>query len=373
MVAGMQGSRINQEIQVLRAIAVLAVMALHSTGMFYWNVDHWKAIMRGGGVGVDLFLSVSGFVIMRGVAGAMSSAHDTQFWRATAAFWIRRLYRITPSAWLWVLIPIPLGIYIHGSLTRENIADAVSILTHTANVRTYYCAWVDHNCGDYAVYWSLSLEEQFYLALPFLFLVFRSRIHYALIAIVALQFFLPRHAGDSLMLMLRTDGLAMGALLGLWSLTPTYRIFDPHLSVSRFRFVVGPALLFALFGLARYEPVPFTQGMVALVSTMIVWLCSYDRGYFMRASILRDALAWIGDRSFAMYLIHIPAFSATRLFWETLYGAPLSGSFTLRFAIVAISLTIALADLNFRFIEEPLRKRGKLRSQAIVQSEAAAA
>jgi peptidoglycan/LPS O-acetylase OafA/YrhL len=362
---------INEEIQALRAIAVLAVMLLHSAGMFYWDVAHWKSIVKGGGVGVDLFLVVSGFVITRGIAGAMLSARDSDFWRATAAFWVRRLYRITPSAWLWVLIPIPLGVFVHGSLTTENLTDAISILTHTANIHTYYCAWVDHNCGDYAVYWSLSLEEQFYLVLPVLFLVFRSRVHYALIAIVAAQFFLPRHPGDSLMLMLRTDGLALGALLGLWSMTPSYRVFDPHLSASRLRFVSTPALLIALFGLARYEPVPFTQGMVALISALIVWICSYDRGYFMRPSLLRRILSWIGDRSFAMYLIHIPAFALTRVIWEKLYGFPLSGSFTLRFSITAILLTVVAADLNYKFVEEPLRKRGRSRALAITTPQMA--
>ncbi|WP_180863109.1 acyltransferase family protein [Cupriavidus pauculus] len=355
----------NDEIQAVRAIAILIVIVAHSPVLFRWG-GQWSAIGKGFYVGVDLFLCLSGYVITKSLCGRLLVASGNDFWREVAAFWVRRLYRITPSACVWLAIPLLAYSLASGRVESANISDVLSAVFHVANIRSWQCQWIVRSgCGDFGHYWSLSLEEQFYLVLPFLFLLFRRRIHLVLLAIVLAQVFLPRPLG-SVFGPIKTDALMLGVLLALWSEHSTYRIFDPHLASSRLKLVLPPLLVAGLVGFARYEPVPFFLGMVALVSGLIIWLCSYDKGYFIADGPIRRGLAWIGERSFAIYLIHPFAFWITWQVMRAVYpGVEFNGTFTVRFAMVAAVIVLVLSELSYRLIELPFRKRGVARSNAI--------
>lgn len=367
------GHKKNEELQAVRAIAIALVIVSHLVNLFPWGAD-WGVIGKGFYVGVDLFLCLSGYVITKSLRGQLLTSTGDAFWRQVAAFWVRRLYRITPSAWVWIVIPFVSYTAYYGTINPVHLSDAVAAVVHVANIRSWECAWVPGQgpCGGFGHYWSLSLEEQFYLLLPFLFLVFRKRVHLALIAIVLAQVFLPRPLGNVLGA-IKTDALMLGVLLALWSDASSYRIFDPRLTASRLRFILAPLLVACLVGMARYEPVPFFLGMVAVVSAVIVWICSYDKGYFMADGPLRRGLAWIGERSFAIYLIHPFAFWLTGPVMRAIYpGVEFTGSYTVRFAAVGAVLTLVLAELSYRLIETPFRARGALRSQRVIAGNAGA-
>jgi peptidoglycan/LPS O-acetylase OafA/YrhL len=104
------------------------------------------------------------------------------------------------------------------------------------------------------------------------------------------------------------------------------------------------------------------SGAAALISAVLVWAGSYDRGYVMRDSPVRKVLVWVGARSYAMYLIHLLALNVSLETFARLAGKPLSqvsplyGIATLATAAV---LTFVAAELNFRYVETPLRRRGR--------------
>ena len=96
------------------------------------------------------------------------------------------------------------------------------------------------------------------------------------------------------------------------------------------------------------------------MSAGIVWLASYDRDYILPQGRLKQALCWMGARSYAIYLIHIPAFYATREFWFRLRPEVLTpgwGHLALLLG-TALPLVFVAAELNYRFIERPLRQYG---------------
>lgn len=362
----------NDELQAVRAIAIGLVIVSHLPNLFPWGGSHWSDIGKGFHIGVDLFLCLSGYVITKSLRGQLQTSTDDDFWRQVAAFWVRRLYRITPSAWVWIAIPLLTYSLYYQTINPAHLSDAVAAIVHVANIRNWQCAWTPgQQCGGFGHYWSLSLEEQFYLLLPFLFLIFRKRVHLALIAIVLVQVFLPRPAG-SVLGAIKTDALMFGVLLALWSDLPSYRIFEPRLTTSRLRFIIAPLLVICLVGLARYQPVPFYLGMVAAVSAVIIWICSYDRGYFIADGAARRVMAWIGERSFAIYLIHPFTFWLTGVLMQATHpGVDFGGSFTLRFAATAVVLTMGMSELSYRLVEVPLRLRGAQRSRNIVEPAAA--
>lgn len=356
----------NEELQTVRAIAIALVLVSHMQIAFFpWGAQQWAQIGRGFYVGVDLFFCLSGFVITKSVGQSLLTARGDEFWAHTAAFWVRRIYRITPSAWLWLAIPFVFYFWYRG-YSKDDVSDVIAAVVNVANIRSWECAWVTHSCGWFGHYWSLSLEEQFYLLLPILFLLFKRKLPFVLVAVVLLQIFLPRPLGNFLGA-IKTDAIMLGVLLALWSSSSSYRIFDPHLTSSRLRFLVPPLLVVCLVGLARYEPVPFFIGMVAVVSSVVIWLCSYDKGYFVARGKLRTYLSWIGERSFAVYLIHPFAYTVVGIVTRRVKPDMQFHLFpVVAVALLAICLTFVLSEVSYRVVEVPLRRRGTSRSRSII-------
>jgi peptidoglycan/LPS O-acetylase OafA/YrhL len=373
-------SRVIGDIEVLRAVAILFTLFAHLGALFVWgNSFHQKATAHlAFWGGVDLFFAISGFVIARHLLHELSDCSTPEeFWRTTGAFWIRRAFRILPSAWLWLVIVLIASLtFNHAGAFKDfwvNFADMIAAMLHVANFHHYLQM---HNLtpwGANSVYWSLSLEEQFYLLLPLLILFTRSRLTIVLLLLAALQLFLEREQG-SLLWEIRSDGLLLGVLLAKFSASETYHAFNP--SLFRHRLIRVPLMSLAVMSLAALPSLtlnitPFYTGMLAIVSTGLVWIASYDKSYIIAPGKIKSVLMWIGNRSFAIYLIHTPVFHATREIWYRIepVGTHFGGSYTLRFFLTATLLIVILAELNFRFIETPLRKKGKAYANKMLQKK----
>jgi peptidoglycan/LPS O-acetylase OafA/YrhL len=148
-------------------------------------------------------------------------------------------------------------------------------------------------------------------------------------------------------------------LLALWSQTESYRLFEPKgLKKSPWAALVVLGIL--VVGLVTMpskalQIIPLPVGMVALISVVLVWLASYNGPYILPFAPLRKILCWVGSRSYAIYLIHIPAFYAVR---ETLYRAGSESPEPVLVVFFALAGIFLLSDINYRFIEQPLRKKG---------------
>ena len=106
--------------------------------------------------------------------------------------------------------------------------------------------------------------------------------------------------------------------------------------------------------------VPVPMSLVAYVGTVLVFIASYDRNYIMAPGWTRNIFLWVGMRSYAIYLIHIPAYFATREIWFRLQppGIGFDPNFTGKFLVTAVVLMVVFAELNYRLVEVPLRRRG---------------
>ena len=356
------------DIELLRGFAVLLVVVHHAqANLITWTspaLAHFYHYF-GGWVGVDLFFAVSGFVIARSLVPLLRSQPDNAAaWRATLGFWVRRAWRLLPSAWLWLLLILLACVAfnssgVFGSL-KANLEATVAAVLQVANIR-FAEVFMQREYGSSFVYWSLALEEQFYLLFPLLILFSRRWLPYVLLGLVALQLFSPRSV---MLMMFRTDALALGVLIALWSARPSYRLLQPVLLARRW-LGVG-VLLVLLLGLCVLGSEPLTLfsmriGMIALLSAALVWMASYNRDYLWPEGAFKRLMTWLGTRSYAIYLIHIPAFLFTREFYYRLY--PQQGEFGESFfyplVFTAALLILLLSELNYRLIECPLRERGK--------------
>jgi peptidoglycan/LPS O-acetylase OafA/YrhL len=157
-----QSATFRPDIQALRAIAVSAVVGYHL----------WPAEIPGGFVGVDVFFVISGFLITRQLAGELARSGRISLTR----FWARRIRRLLPAAFT-VLAASLLGLF----LLMPRVTWAGNLLEIRA-AGAYYENWLlGRHAVDYLAaenspslvqhYWSLSVEEQFYLVWPFLLLL----------------------------------------------------------------------------------------------------------------------------------------------------------------------------------------------------------
>src|SRR3989338_204433 len=346
------------DIEVLRAVAVLFVLFQHLGSLLPWGSPTLEALYGylGGTFGVDLFFAVSGFVIARDLIPRLRAASDwRRAWRIMAAFWVRRIWRLWPSAWLWLgLILLAVVLFnrsgVFGSW-EANLQATLAGIFHYANVRFAQLFMVSE-IGVSFVYWSLSLEEQFYLLFPLLILLMRRHLAWVLLVVALVQIGLPR--AHHYLMMFRTDALALGILLALWSgqtsWQATLRLFT---GLGRWGCRLLAAACIGAMALlsSRLELTAYAIGVITLLSGVLVLMASYNRDLLVPVGRLQALLLWIGARSYALYLIHVPVFFATReVFYRAFPEQAVDPQLAPAYLLCAGLLLVVLAELNFSLL-----------------------
>jgi peptidoglycan/LPS O-acetylase OafA/YrhL len=369
----------NREIEILRAFAISYVVAAHWAPHFLGRLgsvglgfQHYTALWSG----VDLFFCISGYVIARSTLAAAEANPSIRGF--AAPFWIRRIFRLWPAAWLWAVIPLILSVVWNRSGlfggTGPAITDAVMAALNIENFHYYHCLRTQ-SCGPLGVYWSLSLEEQFYWIFPLLLLTVRRKaLLWMLAALAAVQIVLPRanafSPDPSLLWLIRTDAICLGILLALLErpggeLRPTPFILATPLRARVITLVLLVMLAVAAapaLGLAR------ATGVLALVSAALVWIARFDRALILPQTRLDPLVLWVGSRSYSLYLIHpVASRAASELRDRIVQTAPHMGYWVavLMGVIFTVCLAIGLCELNFRYVESPLRALGRRVSRAL--------
>ena len=381
----MKSSKKNLEIEYLRAVAILITMYGHLGFLMPYHELRLAGLLFGvysGWPGVDLFFCISGFVIAKSYAEMFeSSKRDGIFGAAFKYFWIKRAYRLLPSAWLWAAIVLGCAIFFNSTgvfLTlRANVNSIVSILTFSGNLANQSGLYLEPN----GVYWSLALEEQFYFIFPLFLLITRNNRMRAMIllALVVVQFFIDRNpfAGtvQAMLSSFRLDAIMLGILLYYLSRSPVYQQIEPvGLRNSPIKRLLIALLLIFLLGAvpAQLSKMPIVVGLVAVISFLLVFLASFERGYVLSIPLLSRVLAWFGSRSYGLYLIHVPGYRIAYEGWSryaAAHGHKLDASYTVEMFVSAILMILLLTELNYRLVEVPLRRRGaKLATEGLEES-----
>jgi peptidoglycan/LPS O-acetylase OafA/YrhL len=370
------------DIELLRGVAILFVLVEHARVNLYpwiWGRETHLYYYFGFWNGVDLFFAISGFVIARSLLPTLQATKTSaEFLNATIAFWVRRVWRLLPSAWLWLAVIMIAALFFNRSHAFEsftaNFEAAIAAVLDVANFRTII-VYSHYETGAPFPYWSLSLEEQFYLLLPLVVFLSRRWLPYVLIFAVLAQLFVNRSTSVEylhlLMNQTRSDALCLGVLIAIWSRHPSYKLFEP-VGLRKHRALRIATLMFLAFVMAAagsgyLHIVTFQVGLVALISAVMVLIASYDQDYLCPKGIFKRIMLWIGSRSYGLYLIHIPAYFMTREIWFRIQpaGTAFTGIYFLRFTVTAVLLLVTLTELNYRFIETPFRRRGARIAQNI--------
>ena len=356
------GAPLIADIQILRAVAIIFVMVQHSLFNLVFDVPWLSRIMQHAQLwcGVDLFFVISGYLIAGGLLRAWQAAPARQvLWR----FWLRRAFRLWPAAWFC------LALMLLGSLVltnppifntfQVNFRSALAGVLAYANIR--FAAHPFEPYGPSYPYWSLSLEEQFYAALPLVMLVCRRWLPWAMVLGIAVQFPL---AHSRLFMFLRTDALLWGVLLACWARSDLFTRLCPPI-LSRWP-GLGLVVLAAILALMVFmSPIfdtapPYAIGIIAMAAAFAVWLAAQNRDIF-HTGHLQSPLLWVGSRSYVLYLLHVPVFQCAAAIShhfgasDAIFGTLID----LRSTVICCPLLIAAAEFTHCIVEKPCRAYGK--------------
>jgi peptidoglycan/LPS O-acetylase OafA/YrhL len=378
-----QERRRLEDIEVLRAVAIMLTIAIHATYLF----PHWgsAAIYRylDFRVGVDLFFVISGFVIAQSALPRLTMEHGNSagYWRNAIAFWLRRAWRIWPSAWLWLAVIVACTLFMNKSgvfgdsealrgTFREVAASLLQVMNFSLmDTQILRPGSVITSTGATFPYWSLSLEEQFYLVLPLAIFATRKYLPLVLFIVAAAMFAVPKGLGSA-WFFARYDPIILGVLIALWKQHPSYSLLEPRfLAGGSFRKIAFTSSLALLAAAAvGLGVVPFSYGVVSLLCGVLVFAASFGKDYLFPAGRARTLLLWIGSRSYAIYLCHAILFLVTRELWFR-WAPPESRladvNYTLYYVLTAMVLVGIASELNYRFVEQPFRAKGRRLAEAI--------
>ena len=347
------GDWFRPEIDGLRALAVVAVVAYHADLPGF----------SGGFVGVDVFFVISGFLITGLLAREVEAHGRLSF----AGFYGRRARRLLPVAAVVSIATVAVGWLVVSPLRHRDLAaDALATSTFTINLRLagQHLDYLRANLAPSAFqqFWSLAVEEQFYLCWPLVLWVVlrgahpRRRAAVALTVLAATSFLLAQRglvtapAWAFFSLPTRAWQLAVGALLAL--------AWRPLTAVLPRR-ARGGAVVVGLLAIAATvarasgsTPWPGGWALVPTVGTALVLLAPPALDSRSSAVLATGPLRALGVRSYSWYLWHWPAMVfAAALLDREVGGWP---------ALVAAAIAFALADITYRGVEQPVRHDARL-------------
>ena len=339
----------REDIDWLRAIAVLAVVAFHFEA----------PAVFGGFVGVDIFFVISGYLIT-GIIQSEVQGGTFSF----ARFYERRVRRLLPALYAMVaLTAIPSLHYLLTSERAEFFRSVAAVVTFTSNFFFWFqTGYFDHAAVEKPLLhtWSLAVEEQFYLALPLLlwallrFVRGRSALPVALGAMTLASFALgiwlmrtDRSANAFFMSPPRAWEFLIGGIVALEG----FPVLRHALARQVARGIALVLLAIPIFSLRQGPGFPGVNALAPCIgAALFIWsgigVASQTRGRYSPLGIVR----LFGLISYSLYLWHWPLFTFARF-----SKASLVLSATDKIALFA--LTVAISYLSWRFVEQPFRNR----------------
>jgi peptidoglycan/LPS O-acetylase OafA/YrhL len=331
------------EIDGLRSIAVLSVFVFHFD----------RQLLSGGFVGVDIFFAISGFLITTILLNDFDQGHFS-----ITRFYQRRIARLAPAFFTVLFATLVVGSIIYSAQDFSSLgANSVAASLSAINVKLLYQGnyfQISTDAQPILHYWSLSVEEQFYLVFP-LYL-----------------FFLLKFSGRPLAITLAVCLLSFGACAAVTKMEPVFAFYllptrawellaGSALALFRRDYRTIPAELASItswlgFGLLALSFLTINEGnnfpgwiaAIPVFGTVLI-LASIEtaKGSSIQTLLAHPLLVFVGKRSYSLYLWHWSIFSFVDYHFFS------SGS-TFR-ATLKILICIATTLLTYHFVERPMR------------------
>jgi peptidoglycan/LPS O-acetylase OafA/YrhL len=356
----------RKDIQALRAVAVVAVVVFH----------FWPSVLPGGFIGVDVFFVISGYLITSHLM-----RNPPRRVRDFAAFWARRLLRLLPPVIFVVLVVLALAVAFMSSGRWADMAhQAVTSTFYVQNWQLIATATDYLNAhgapSPFQHFWSLSVEEQYYIIWPFVIVALSwistrwvraraSRTYaagFSLVVAVSLTISIilttrnPAEAYFSTYS--RMWELGIGSLLASLAPAASARLHR-HVTVRAGILTAGLlGIVLSVFLINDQTPFPGVAALAPTVAAALVILANDpDHPLNPRAFLSSRPVQFLGDTSYALYLWHWPLITLAAVY----LGHPLG----VRSALPVLAASIFMAWLSTRWLEAPIRGSVVLRNRPL--------
>jgi peptidoglycan/LPS O-acetylase OafA/YrhL len=358
-------TKYRRDVQVLRGLAVLAVVLFHA------NESYFPL----GYLGVDVFFVISGFVVTPLILRIFADQSTRARVSNLKYFYWRRFYRLAPALAMTLAISAitiflvgPIGD--HQRFARQGIATLLLL----GNVGAYKYS------GDYfSPYpnplvhtWSLSIEEQIYIFLPvILILTLRNRKSLKkstafLLGVISALSFVSFLFPTILEPLYSRTGIELASQYSFYSPIDRFWQFTvgglAFLVLDRYQdrirkipmcinYLMVIAVVMLLFGSVDVN-LKVSSILASFFAVIIILFKSLD----MLPNLLIQKLVWVGDRSYSIYLIHMPLLYIANYSPTTQIG---NGENRIIQSTIAVILSILLGALSYSKIEDKYRNTGK--------------
>jgi len=344
------------DIEGLRALAVAGVIAFHFglTGL------------PGGFVGVDIFFVISGYLITKHLLAEIGETGRLNLWR----FYARRARRLLPAALFVILATLVAGALIL-SPEEQALYSKGAMYASAYAINLWLIRWsfdyfaADATNNPFIHFWSLSVEEQFYLAWPALLVLaawlkpgkrgailaigITGAVSFAVCAWLATVaqpwafYFSPLRAWE-----FAAGGLATLAPSKLWQQRPKLGSALAWLGLAM---IAGAYLSFSEDG-----PFPGFLALLPVAGTVLLLLAGAAGVRNGPSAILAlPPLQWVGKLSYSLYLWHWPVI---------VYAAMLVPDLSPLQRLGCLALTLVLSLFTYHVIENPIRRNRWLMANA---------
>jgi len=337
------------DIDGLRAVAVVGVILYH--------LD--ETILPGGFTGVDVFFVISGFLLTKIIVLQCRQSRFT-----FSDFYRRRIARLFPVLIVTTVAILVVARLVYSTQEFASVgALAIASVLSVANVKLMFHGNGYFDITEDAVpflhFWSLSLEEQFYVFLPLLLILMFSlglkrRAKFSILAAITAASFLggvylsyinAKYA--FYLLPTRAWELLAGSLLGL------YQLDNPSLIPARWVNLARSAgiglVLISFIAIGDTAVFPGWIALLPVAGTLLLLLRSGAERDYVEAALSSHPTVWIGKLSYSLYLWHWPVFCFIN--YQYFYSDP---SFRIS---LQIGLTLILSVASYYVVEQPLRRK----------------
>ena len=364
-------TKYRRDIQVLRGLSVLAVVLFHAQESYFPL----------GYLGVDVFFVISGFVVTPLILRIFTNPVNRGGRLSNLKFFYkRRFYRLAPALAVTLAISAisifflgPIGDYQmgdHQRFARQGIATL--FLVGNVGAYRYSGDYFSPNPNPLVHTWSLSVEEQIYIFLPLVLMVFlHNRRRLKKIAAVVfgficalsfVSFLFPTilqplyfragiHSASQFSFYSPIDRIWQFTLGGLgYLLLSRYQSHKWKISKSG-NFVAIIAIIIILFG-----PIHMSLKASSIFASLLSVTVIVCKSLNVLPEILIKNLEWLGDRSYSIYLVHLPLLHLAKYSPVTQIR---NGENRIVQSAIAVVASILLGTLSYSKIENKYRNRGK--------------
>lgn len=316
-------------------------------------------------MGVDVFFVISGYLITQLLLREARNTGQIDLW----SFWARRVRRILPAATLVLCATILIAALLTPTdmrvLGRHAIAAALSYYNwRQAAMAVDYLAQSDSD-NPLMHYWSLSVEEQFYLAWPPLLagviffggsFKFEARVARLAAALLAASFAYSLYLTEAdpplafFSTFTRSWQLLAGAVVAMVGVNAT------RLPAELVSGIAAAALLASFFAIDGSTPYPGLAAAVPTAATAALLYCGAAQATRVSRALSVAPARFLGRVSYSWYLWHWPILV---LLEQALLRDQMAPYLA---AILAIAISLGLAIATYRFVEAPVRNSASLKS-----------